>query len=142
MALFILGRAAIHGDNRCYAHGQKRGGMSLFTTMSRIALATAAVGSIAVAAPAAQASNGHAPRTASNGVSVFEAPVGVRCGAYRVSTAWNADLRYWHCGSSKVEVEVDYRNWPNNYACMQPWQDRVLETFDRASHAWYTGYLC
>ncbi|MGN9841364.1 DUF6355 family natural product biosynthesis protein [Nonomuraea sp. H19] len=116
--------------------------MSLFTTMSRIALATAAVGSIALAAPAAQASPNRTSATASNDVGILQAPVGWQCGAYRSSDAWSATLHYYHCGNSRIEVEIDYRYSPNTFVCLQPWQDRYLEAFSRASHAWYTGRSC
>ena len=104
--------------------------MNLSTIASRIALAAATVGSIAIAAPA------------SGDVGTLSAPVGKGCGAY--ATGYNptiAMLRYWHCGGSVIRVEVDAIYDPNYTVCVAPGADVELTYWTRADNAWYVG-LC
>jgi hypothetical protein len=115
--------------------------------VSRIAVAAAAVASFAVAAPAANASAGAsgpaAATTSSNagGIGILQAPVGKQCGAYRDSPADYAHLRYWHCGPTKIRIEIDKRDRANDYMCVAAWDDVFVDYYIFSSHAWYVG-LC
>ncbi|MFI7444761.1 DUF6355 family natural product biosynthesis protein [Nonomuraea indica] len=95
----------------------------------------------ALAAGAAQASSGPPSATASQDVGTMAAPVGKRCGAYLTGEAWGADLRYYHCGDTRIFVEIDNISGPNQYTCVDPWEDKYLAERQTADNAWYIG-LC
>lgn len=95
----------------------------------------------ATATAAAQAPNGHSPAAASQDVGIMAAPIGVRCGAYLTGAAWGADLRYYHCGNTRILVEIDNISSPNQYTCVDPWEDKYIAESQTADNAWYVG-LC
>jgi hypothetical protein len=78
--------------------------MKSHRTVSRIALAVMAAGSLTLAAPAAQASNGATSISGSQDVRALAAPVGKRCGAYLTDNTIFSDLRYWHCGGTVIRL--------------------------------------
>ncbi|MGP4104036.1 DUF6355 family natural product biosynthesis protein [Nonomuraea sp. KM90] len=98
--------------------------MGLFKAVSRITVILAAVASASLAIPAAQASDG-------------DPSIGKTCGAYRTMEGDWASLQYYHCGSSYIIVEVDYREGDNGFVCVLPWQDKFLAYYIYASNAWY-----
>ncbi len=92
-------------------------------------------------ATAAQASNSHPSATASQEAGAFAAPIGKRCGAYLTGAAWGADLRYYHCGDTRILVEIDNISSANQYTCVDPWEDKYIAESQTADNAWYVG-LC
>ncbi|MFI7424908.1 DUF6355 family natural product biosynthesis protein [Nonomuraea sp. NPDC049684] len=78
----------------------------------------------------------------SGDVGTLSAPVGKQCGAYLTGTQWGSQLRYYHCGNSVIEVEIDMRGQPNRLACVGPWQDVYLDNWEYADNAWYDGNTC
>ncbi|WP_232660860.1 DUF6355 family natural product biosynthesis protein [Pseudonocardia sp. TRM90224] len=70
-----------------------------------------------------------------------EAPTGKQCGAYRhyYNQSGNSHLRYWHCGNSKVKVEVDMRYAANQFYCVFEGEDAFLANWPEADNAWYVG---
>lgn len=119
--------------------------MRLPGTIVRTAVAVAAVTSFAVVAPAAQASPaaqaaGPVPISAA-GLGVTEAPTGKQCGAYRhnYNETGGAHLRYYHCGGTRVKIEVDMRDRPNVFYCVFEWEDTYLANWWEANNAWYVG---
>ncbi|AQZ61972.1 unnamed protein product [[Actinomadura] parvosata subsp. kistnae] len=77
----------------------------------------------------------------SGDVGVLSAPVGARCGAYLTGEAWGADLRYYHCGDTRIFIEIDNISGPNQYTCVDPWEDKYIAERQTADNAWYIG-LC
>lgn len=122
--------------------------MRFLRTVGRVAAVAATLAGAALAAPAANAAVA-LPSAAQEAViaawslpagevRIQEAPVGVQCGAYRTGTS----LRYWHCGTGSVWVEIDYRYQANQFTCVHAWENKYLTTFERASHAWAVGGPC
>ncbi|MGR6918445.1 DUF6355 family natural product biosynthesis protein [[Actinomadura] parvosata] len=77
----------------------------------------------------------------SGDVGILSAPVGARCGAYLTGEAWGADLRYYHCGDTRIFIEIDNISGPNQYTCVDPWEDKYIAERQTADNAWYIG-LC
>ncbi|MFC7723296.1 DUF6355 family natural product biosynthesis protein [Nonomuraea recticatena] len=113
------------------------GGLLLTGGLLAGSLTPATASATVAVAPPAPASDARTAPAASKDVGIFEAPVGWQCGAYRSSSAWNAELRYNHCGGTKIRIEVDARDAPNWFMCVGPWQEVYVTNFRYASHAWY-----
>lgn len=104
--------------------------------LGTFAVVCAAVVGLAVAAPAAQA--------APAGLRPLEAPTGERCGAYVKLQGGGAGhmLMHKHCGDGRIEIEIDMRQGPNRFECMEPWAHRLVEWYQIADNAWYTRRGC
>jgi hypothetical protein len=108
-------------------------------------IAATLVAGVAVASPAAHASPGGAASTVDStsalagDAQIAGAPFGKRCGAYRDSLQPNAYLKYWHCGSTWIMIEVDMRFESNYPRCVAPWDDVPIEPYLIADNAWYIG---
>ena len=120
--------------------------MSAVKMVGRLAAVAALAVALVAPATGASAAAGTSAATgasaaAAGDIGVFEAPVGVQCGAYRDYGVDTAHLRYLHCGSPVIMIEIDKRNGPNRYMCVGGWQDVFVDHYIFADNAWYVG-LC
>jgi hypothetical protein len=91
---------------------------------------------VALAAPAAHASPDVVASKVDSPITIAEdAPTGKRCGAYHEFVY----LRYLHCGSGWILLEVERRFEPNTQRCIGPWQDNEIDLFLYAYNAHSIG---
>jgi hypothetical protein len=116
--------------------------MRFLRAVGRGVVAATAVSSVILIPPAGQASDAQAPIVATTPpageVGTLEAGVGERCGAYRKDSSWFSEIYYRHCGTGRVKIEIDYRDYDNTFGCV-PVGDTFLGYFSRISHAWAVG---
>ncbi|MFC8662355.1 DUF6355 family natural product biosynthesis protein [Streptomyces sp. NPDC057199] len=66
------------------------------------------------------------------------APVAEPCGFYETSTS----AYYRHCGSTTIEIRVDYWNNTSGYECVGPWSTMYLGRKVDVDYAVYQHVGC
>jgi hypothetical protein len=118
-------------------------------TIGRVAVALAVAMGFLVTGPVAQAApatDGAPPVTAfatAGGLRPLEAPWGEQCGAYfrmrKVGSRDEPYLYYKHCGDTKIKIEIDIREHPNEFRCIDARFHSYVYHAQVAEHAWYAG---